>query len=640
MVFLRPLRWAAVLRRLPPWHRVFTCQGRAGRGREGVLVRMQTLRERVSLRRYPSGPVTREVRDRSAAAQDVAPLGATVDCGDGALTRRMVNAPPSRPRTAPVRGAVALLATGLALVSIASFLRHREERRNLDYLLERSGLVDTDPSVAAALHREDDPVRARLGVARALLAQSLDPRSISALGPRRAMEWAAREEERLDLVAELAMAAAVERPVVWQSPMLQGAATYLGWARRGDPRLFSQRSAWETPLRRALALAPGYPEPRLFLAGAFMEVWSVLSPAEREEAQAMINDAFTDETTFRRLIGGWLRVVGREQAFESVPRSPAAWSLMCRILASAADWDGYIKAWWRWDEALAEEVQREVRRAESQLRGGDLAGARAGFLRTLDLSPPDRRFAHVVERALTLLPAGTIDRSRSRGVRGWLTVGLESFAAGDPVVSPDAVARLARLAGDVPLPQAAMAQLAAGNRAGAEAYERRSEALNTEPWGAYCLAKARWLLEHREREEAGRMWALAHGSWREGALGRHLGRHLVGDSTSENGLTLPTGGRGTRSGRWSRTEWRWREGTAFLWLDLEQSASGLTIDVDVAPRNGAVVAVRLGWSAVATETAAAGGRIVVSVDLEPGVYLLEHTSLAGGRVIPGDVSVY
>lgn len=533
-----------------------------------------------------------------------------------------------------------MLSLGLAVVSIASFLRVSEERRELEHLLERSGLAETDPLVAEAVRRESDAVRARLGIARALLAQSLDPRSISVLGPRRAMEWAGREEERLGLVTELATAAAAKRPVVWQAPMLQGAATYLGWARRGDPRMFSQRSAWEVPLRRASALAPGYPEPGLLLAGALMEIWSALSLVEREEARGMINRAFADEPTFRRLIGPWLRVVGRDQAFESVPPSPAAWSVMLRTLASAADWEGYRRAWWRWDQALAGEVEREVRQAESRLRGGDLTGSRTGFLRVIELSPPDRRFAPVVERALALLPAGTIDRSRSRGVRGWLAVGLESFAAGDPVISPGAVARLARLAGGIPSPQAALAELAAGNRAGAEALERRTDALNTEPWGAYCLAKARLLLEQGEREEAGRMWALAHRTWRESAPGRHLALHLADEVAQATALPPATAGYGARTGRWHRTEWRWREGTAFVWLVVEQPVSVLEIEVDGAPRQGAVVAVRLGWSTVAVDIAAAAGRIKVPVDLQPGMHILEHASLAGGRVIPGEVTGY
>lgn len=49
VVFLRPVRHAAVLRRLPPGHRIYAGQGGADSRRAGVLVWVQALREWVPL---------------------------------------------------------------------------------------------------------------------------------------------------------------------------------------------------------------------------------------------------------------------------------------------------------------------------------------------------------------------------------------------------------------------------------------------------------------------------------------------------------------------------------------------------------------------------------------------------------------
>jgi len=449
------------------------------------------------------------------------------------------------------------------------------------------------------------------------------------------MELAAREGDRLALATELVGEATEQRPLLWQGWMLQGTLTYLQWSRTGDPRLFSDQEAWEQPLRVAMSLAPNYNEPRQMLAGALLETWPALSPERRDEAVELLRDAFSDQATFGRLIRGWLQVAGPDQVYEIIPDTPDAWTTILRSLASARDWGEYRQIYWHHRRALERQLAASLAQADALLRGGDPRAARTTLLGVVDAAPADHEFTAIVDRALVLLPAGAGDRSRSGGVQRWLELALESFAEGEPMLSSAAVGRLARLAGELAPADAALAELAAGNLAGAELYERRTEALNTEPWSAYCVAKARVLLERGDRHGAERMLRVAHPAWRHAPPGRALARRLEvsGSDSFETGRRVVEEGTAVVL----RTEWRWRGQRAFLWIEVPRPVSAVSIGVDQAPRGGAVVGVRLGRSLTAVEEALLRDEIVVRRALEVGFYLLEFVPLVGGRVVPGDV---
>ena len=50
-------------------------------------------------------------------------------------------------------------------------------------------------------------------------------------------------------------------------------------------------SSWRLPLLAAMRLAPGHPEPPLFLASASLSRWSSLTAAERREAMPVLTRA-------------------------------------------------------------------------------------------------------------------------------------------------------------------------------------------------------------------------------------------------------------------------------------------------------------------------------------------------------------
>ena len=59
--------------------------------------------------------------------------------------------------------------------------------------------------------------------------------------------------------------------------------------------------------------------------------------------------------------------------------------------------------------------------------------------------------------------------------------------------------------------------------------------------------------------------------------------------------------------------------------------------LDVAPKDGAAVEIRLDDSTLGTFPAAAGGTLALAAPLPPGLHLVEVESVAGGDVLPGGV---
>ena len=152
---------------------------------------------------------------------------------------------------------VALAVLGLALAALSWFQvrEHRDFQKHLGDLASRSGMVAHDPGLVERLEREPDPWRARLLLARAMLASATDPGDPGQAGAD-GLEMTLR---RLDAARSLASRVAVERPASWEAPMVQGAATYVGWSLRRDRRLITHPEEWEDPLLRSLELAPGRP---------------------------------------------------------------------------------------------------------------------------------------------------------------------------------------------------------------------------------------------------------------------------------------------------------------------------------------------------------------------------------------------
>ncbi len=385
--------------------------------------------------------------------------------------------------SATLRGLTAALALGLAWLAVQHALARSAQHRGVLELLSQTGLPARQPEAARAAAMDPDPVRGRLSIARALLAEAFDYRPFAALPLREAAEAAAHVNERLELAREIAAGVLALRPSAWQAAMILGGATYGLWSSRGDPRMFSDRVAWEGPLLAAARLAPGEDEPLRFLAVARLEIWPTLTTAERNDALPTLRRAFQDPETFARCAELWLSAApDRAGAFALVPDDSRAWSLLESLYTGKAQWDDLSAARQQRDQALERELLRRVGEAREHLRGGDRSGARSLAVGVVTEAPVGLRFRDAVEAALALCPPGPLS-SQEPG-RRWLAWAIEGFARGQAWLSPGAVARLTVAAGELPAAEAALSELAAGNLAQAEVIERRNEAPRNRGVGA------------------------------------------------------------------------------------------------------------------------------------------------------------
>ena len=335
------------------------------------------------------------------------------------------------------RAALALAGVGLAAASVAQLASYRTGRRSLEEMARESGVLAQDPGLLEALSREPDPWRARLRLARTLLASATaEPQPEPAVLRR-----------RLETARGLASAVSRARPASWEAAMTRGASTYLEWSRFRDRRLLSRPEEWEGPLLRALELAPGRPEPARFLAAAYLELWPALSRGKQESARRLLAEALSDRDTFGVLIGPWLRTAGSfQEAFSAMPAVPWAWERLQQIAAEEGDWAGYSAARQRWYAALEAQMRRDLAEAEARLRGGDTDRAQLLFLSLLQ-APPRRRFLPQVESALAQAPPGPASPSLAPAFRAWHDWSLDLCRRRSCPMPRPVLSRLALLAG-------------------------------------------------------------------------------------------------------------------------------------------------------------------------------------------------
>jgi hypothetical protein len=536
--------------------------------------------------------------------------------------------------TVVVRGLLVGVGVVLAMLAVRQQAGRVAETAAFLRELDATGMVRRQGDLARELVADPDPVRARLGLARALLAESFEFSAFSRLPQREAIEAVARVPERLETARRLAAAGLAARPAAWQGAMVLGGATYRLWALRGDGRLFTRRDEWSEPLRVAGRLAPAEDEPAHLLARVSLELWPTLAAADREAARALLRRAFVEPATFAALAELWIVAAGTLSAAEAlVPPTAAAWATMQSAYERRRNWDGVTSAWLRRVGALERELSGRVDEVARRLQGGDRAGARAAALEVIGRAPADANFAPLVGRALALLPPGPVSAAHAPAFRRWLEWNNELFVRGRTALPPPSVQRLILGAGELPLAEAALAALAGGNLARAELLERRLEAVNTEPWGPYWLAKARVLAGRGAMAEAAAALARAHREWRGAVAGAEVRAAIRGDQDVDSGADPAT----FAASDWPATTWRWRGSVAWADLLADRDAPGLLVTIATAPTEGAAVRVAVDGATVAVAPALTGNTIPVATSLGSGAHLVQVETVAGGRVAPGHV---
>ncbi len=539
-----------------------------------------------------------------------------------------------------VRGAFVVAVATLIVATWQGSRQRSAAMAEIAGILEATGVTDAFPSTARRLMRELDPQWARLGTARILATESREnPVSEGPDDERMTLaETVERLQKRLDISGDLAAQVGQERPAVWQASMWRGATTYLSWSIDRDPRLLSRRSEWELPLLRAAELAPGRAQPRRFLAAAYLEVWPVLTNDEIPAAKKTLSTAMDDPMVLRAFIGPWLaQASDLDEAFTIIPDDPVSWSLVRSHFGRVGDYPAFTNAHNRWELSVERKLSELLNEIKRSLAGGDPSTARRIVASVVSLAPPDARYADKVAEAMLRRPPGPGSPSEARGSKAWLRWSLEAARRGESFLPPAVFDRLAAGINDLSEAERATALLVSGNINGAENIERRREDLNTEAWAPYCLNKARLLAARGDRQDARAMLNRMHRSLRSSPAAEKIAVDLSGTDTETQPWwqSVP----GLASTTWSGLQWKWRDRHAWLDFVSEEPGNGLILTLDVVPKTGAVIEIQLDFRGVWTGAVEPDQEIELDMPMAPGAHTLRVRNLAGGRVVPGAVSL-
>ncbi len=547
-----------------------------------------------------------------------------------------------------------------AWASLATFRAGQRQRVELVELLRQAGFEDR--AVIERVKNERTPHHAQLAAAWALVYAVLDfdrqaepiapgmaaPGSGSdvpdAIEPRASLvigspEWDAAVDRLAD-AAELARRALAAQPNSWQAAMLVGAATYLERSIRRDRRLYTEHEEWEMPLAHAVRTAPGQPEPRRFLAAAYLETWRALSPAKKSSLREILTEAFaSDSQAFASLLPTWLGVAeDLEDALAVIPDRSRAWNGLARIFAERHQWDAFCQVHVRGFESLHLELQEKLEDAERRLNLGELFHSRSLLLQVISSSPLDVRFVPLVARALELYPPGLHSLKSTDPLVAWLFWALELHELGMNPLPSHVVGRLAGAAGNLKPWEKAHSALVGGEIYHAERLELQADSLAQEVWGPYLLAKTRLFLDRQQPREAAEALGQVVGEARRGLAHALLRVELAGVRRDLVELAAAEQELDTfRQRQWSAAQWRWRGHRAVLRILPAAPARGLAIALARVSSQGAVVEIRWDGSFRALQPVAAEGEIEIALPVTAEPHFLELRMVAGQQVFPGEV---
>lgn len=348
------------------------------------------------------------------------------------------------------------------------------------------------------------------------------------------MDALARRAEMLEAAHALALSAVSANPGFSFHAYRAGQLAYLSARRRGAEALKAERAKWQTPLRRATRLAPGFDGGWTFLGAAVVETWPLLPKGEREEGRAVLKRAFLDPGFARVAFVPVSTELGVGEAVALVPEVPGPLAAAQREVARAGNVEAAAALRVRWERAEAKARAADLAHLEERARMGDDDGLRAGcraFLRSHPLRELDgaegRRQA---ARILALWPRDRPGPWRADGRAELLRYFLDGRSEG---VDRAAVARAAEVLLAVPEADRARLELLSGNRYGWERTVGESKTIGSLEWTTFFAELARAeLAEGRAAEAAEALERIAPPARGECAvlLARREWAEAVGDA--------------------------------------------------------------------------------------------------------------
>ncbi len=544
---------------------------------------------------------------------------------------------PSQPRRLPLARWAA--AGGGLLLAAASMLHCRGERAARAEMLARwqgSGVAERHAQPASRARRDPDPGASGPALARVLVADAFDTRSLASLPPAEAAAEARRAEERLRMAAGLAREGLAARPASWSAATSLGGARLLASWRAGEAELYQQPQRWRAPLEHAAHLAPGSPEPARLLVIGYLATWQALSQDERAAGRRLVKDVFRDRETLRQLLPAWAAVVSSRDELESVlPQEPEPYDVLQQTAARQRDWAGFCAARARWQPLSIAALRAQLERAETRFELGDPHGAAADLLAVATAAPPDRRTADLFATAIEQLPPTQVSPSAAPALAGWLRWALPLWQIGEETLPAPVLLRLASLSPELPPAQAAMAALAGGDLQRAESWERRADRLWSEEWAPYAAAKTEALLARGHVDEAGLVLGEVHRTY-HGRWPYLRARERLAGARSQPLEVRPES---LAAGYWGAEQWLYQGSEAVLEAVAARPSPALLIRVDVAPDEGAVVELAFDGLGAGCFPVRAGQIVRLPRPVASGPHRLVWRTLAGGRTAPGAVEL-
>ena len=422
---------------------------------------------------------------------------------------------PAMYRQTPFRYLGIFTAAALAVAVVAEYGRWRNHLQRLETTAAVYQLHDRNPQLLEDLRREPDSNRTSLRLARAILADELDPSWRRELNPDELQQWQAQRGEKLATAYRLAEGAFAHRPGSWQAAMTLGGTLYLDRTTRRITPGSRAGQPWLPFLRRTRELGPGQIEPVRLLAAVLLSDWSRFSEAERSEAKEVLRQALADTKSFDLLAERWLRVApSLEAALELFPDKTRTWTKMENVYRAREDWERFAQARRKRREALSIELAERLVLAERLLTDREIEKARHQLLAVLRDAPTEVAHVPAFQQALTRLPPGPVGPSFRPPMQRWFRWTVERCLR---VQCPFQAATIQRLAGLARLQEPhdmAAAALLSGDRVRARRYESEQPAVGAEEWGPYRLLKARDSFNRGNNEVARQEVELVPVRWR------------------------------------------------------------------------------------------------------------------------------
>lgn len=276
-------------------------------------------------------------------------------------------------------------------------------------------------------------------------------------------------------------------------------------------------------------------------------------------------------------------------------------------------------------------MRARLTEADADLARGNVAAARAGYLEVMTRAIADRQYADLLARAVGSCPPGPVPPAAARALASWRDWSLNLTLCGDNPLPRPVFRRLCGLADDADAARTAWASLLDDDLPRAELLERGAQPAWDETWGPYFITKAR-LLAGSDTRMARSSLDRVTGGWRHRAP--YVAMLALLEAAEGSGRTPP------QVGAPSAMAWCLEPGVAWMPFSIPARSDRLTLSCVVLGSKpaGGVMEIQLDGHRLATRALGGPLELTLQAELAPGLHLLAVKTVAGGRVIPGEVT--